>query len=165
MGKKSKQVATETSTSDQTAGAVKGDQLERRRFVRIEITSPASLNRIKDIFGNYWPHGEDYTIPGTILNISTGGVLLDLEHPVNEGDVVALRFSLQKRSALEGVLGLVKRCDHDDEGNLTGVEFVDRKHLVDRLSGSEMDLLAEHFDNFSCSLEQFVKRCLEEERA
>ncbi|HOP05786.1 MAG TPA: PilZ domain-containing protein [candidate division Zixibacteria bacterium] len=137
---------------------------EKRQFVRIEITSPASLSRIKDIFGNYWPQGDEYRIQGNILNISAGGVLLDLEQPVNEGDIVAMRFLLRDTGTLNGILGLVKRCDTDESGNLAGVQFVTRENLNDILSASEMDLLDEQFDHFDKTVREVVNRFVAREQ-
>jgi len=62
---------------------------KQRRFVRLEISSPMSLKKIKDAFGNFWPAGEGYTIEGVVLNISAGGVLVEVDEPLNEGDIVS----------------------------------------------------------------------------
>lgn len=138
--------------------------MDNRRYVRVEITSPASLGRIKDIFGNYWPDGEEYPIQASVLNISDGGILLDLDQPVNEGDVVAMRFVLKDVRPMEGVLGLVKRCDHDVDGNLTGVEFVNRDNLADKLSDSELELLSEEFRPFDQYIREVVSEVIKQER-
>ena len=110
------------------------DKENQRRFVRLEISSPMSLNKIKDIFGNFWPAGEGYTIDGDILNISAGGVLVEIDQPLNEGDIVTMRFSLQGAETLDNVLGIVKRVDQDESCYLVGIEFICRDYLLDKLS-------------------------------
>ncbi len=141
---------------------LKVEEENRRRFVRLQISSPMSMRKIKDIFGNYWPDGGDYTIAGSILNISACGVLVELDQPLNEGDVVAMRFALEKVEPLDGILGIVKRCDVDDEAALAGIEFVERKDLNDRLSNAEMDLLSQKLMNFKASVRDVLGRYIHE---
>ena len=57
-------------------------QENQRRYVRLEISSPMDLRRIKDIFGNFWPNDDGDMVHGSILNISAGGVLVE-----GKGDV------------------------------------------------------------------------------
>jgi len=121
----------------------------QRRFVRLEISTPMSLRKIKDIFGNFWPTEEEYSIAGEILNISAGGVLVDLDHPLNEQDIVSMKFSLQNVKTLDNVLGMVKRVEQDEDCYLTGIEFVTYQQLEDRLSSAELKLLDRNFNDFS----------------
>ena len=141
---------------------LKVEQENRRRFVRLQISSPMSMRKIKDIFGNYWPDGGDYAISGSILNISACGVLVELDQPLNEGDVVAMRFALEKVDPLDGILGIVKRCDVDDEASLAGIEFVERKDLSDRLTNAEMELLSQKLMNFRASVRDVLGRYIQE---
>lgn len=138
------------------------EQEEMRRFVRIEITSPMSLNKIRDTLGHFWPDGEPHTVNGHILNISAGGVLVELDQQVDEGDIVAMRFTLQGMEKLEWVLGLVKRSDFDDSAYLVGIEFVSRESLVDLLTRGQMELLPDRLHDFNESirlmLNRFVRR-------
>jgi len=135
---------------------------ERRKYIRIEIESPAALGRIKDIFGNFWPNCDEYPVNGSILNISAGGVLLDLEEPVNENDIVALRFHLRGSEPIQGVLGIVKRCESDEAGNLAGIRFVNREKLNDHLAASEVDLLSPDFCCFGSSVEDAINQRLQQ---
>jgi len=121
----------------------------QRRYVRLEISTPMSLRKIKDIFGNFWPSQEEDTAAGEILNISAGGVLVDLDQPLNEQDIVSMKFSLQEVKSLDNVLGLVKRVEQDDDCYLTGIEFVSYQQLEDRLSSAELKLLDNSFNDFS----------------
>jgi hypothetical protein len=131
-----------------------------RRYVRLTISSPIGLSRIKDIFGNFTPECSDYPIDGTLLNISEGGLLAELDQPLNEGDIVAMRLIMEKVEPLEGVLGLVKRCDHDDDCNLVGIQFVRREELIDQLSQGEMELLSGRLDHFDQTVRQLLSRYL-----
>jgi hypothetical protein len=137
----------------------------QRRFVRLTISSPINFKRIKDIFGNFSPNAEEYPIDGSILNISEGGVLVELDQPLNEGDIVAMRIVMEQVEPLEGVLGLVKRCDHDEDFHIVGIQFVRREDLIDRLSQAEMDLLSKDLNNFSQSVQQLLGRYLQDKQA
>jgi len=136
----------------------------QRRFVRLQISSPMALQTIKDIFGRFHPDG-DYDIDGEILNISAGGVLAELEQPLNEGDIVAMRFSLEEVEPLEGVLGVVKRCDHDEDCHLVGIEFVTRRWLSDKLSQAEMQLLSESYSHFDQTVRNVLSAYIHERKA
>lgn len=132
-----------------------------RRFIRLTISSPINFRRIKDIFGNFSPDAGDYPIDGTILNISEGGVLAELDQPLNEGDIVAMRIIMEQVEPLEGVLGLVKRCDQDEDCHLVGIQFVRRDDLTDKLSQSEMELLSEDLNHFSQTVQELLGRYLQ----
>lgn len=133
----------------------------RRSFVRVEITSPLYLQRIKGVDGGFWPEGQGQPISGTILNISLGGVLVDLELPVKHGDIVTLRFNLQGEVILQNVLGLVKRTEESDGKYLTGVEFVTREKLADRLSNAELDILSDEINGFDDNVRKVLKKYIE----
>ena len=133
----------------------------RRQFVRVEITSPLFLQRIKGADGGFWPEGQGQPIAGTILNISMGGVLVDLEDPIKTGDLVILRFNLQGEVMLQNVLGLVKRSEESEGKYLTGVEFIDRESLVDKMSAVEMDLLPGDIGGFDNNVRKVLKKYIE----
>lgn len=140
------------------------DKENQRQFVRLEISSPMSLNKIKDTFGNFWPAGEGYTIDGDILNISAGGVLVEIDQPLNEGDIVAMRFSLQGAETLDNVLGTIKRTDQDESCYLVGIEFIGRDYLLDKLSEGEMEMLSENLSNFTQTVQDVLKKYIYRER-
>jgi molybdopterin converting factor small subunit len=138
---------------------------EKRRFIRLEIATPMSLRKIKGREGQYWAQGDWYVIHGQILNVSVGGVLVDLDQALEEGDVVSMHFTLQETEKLDNVLGLVKRVDIDAEGCLVGIEFVSRENLVDQLSQAEMELLGDEYTNFNSSVRQVLNRYVSRETA
>jgi len=134
----------------------------QRQYVRLEISTPMSLRKIKDVFGNFWPTDEEYSVVGEILNISAGGVLVDLDQPLNEQDIVSMKFSMQDVKTLDNVLGLVKRVEHDEGRYLTGIEFVTNQQLEDRLSTAELRLLDDNFGDFSHRVTDVLKQYIYE---
>jgi len=137
---------------------------ERRRYVRLEISSPMELQKIKDIGGRFWPRGDHRVITGLILNISASGVLIEVNEPVNEGDVVVMRFTLQDVEELPHVLGLVKRSDFDDETYLIGIEFVSRNDLADSFTELEMSELSPDMADFDETVRTVLNRYIHRER-
>jgi len=129
----------------------------QRKFIRLEIMAPMSVNRVKDIFGNYWPEGDATRIDGTILNISSGGVLVEIQERLNEGDVVALTFTLQGVEEIGNVLGIVKRTDDEEDYQLAGIEFVKREMLADRLTDAELDILQSNYSNFKDTVQDVLR--------
>ena len=132
----------------------------RRKFVRIEISSPMTLRKIRDTGGRLWPEGEWHVINGTILNISDGGVLVDVDQQLQESEIVSLHFIMQDVEPLADVLGQVMRVDQDEEGCLVGIRFITKQSLADRLSQAELDLLPGTLTEFqTCikgALEKYV---------
>ncbi|MBD3257618.1 hypothetical protein GF377_04235 [candidate division GN15 bacterium] len=129
-----------------------------RRFVRLEISTPMSLKKIKDIGGGFWPEGDWHIIQGMILNISAGGVLVELDQAINEGDVVSMQFTLQDVELLDNVLGLVKRVDSEPDYLIAGIEFITRDYLADHFSSAEMELLDGELTNFDEKMRQVLNK-------
>jgi len=136
----------------------KVSQEDKRRFIRLEISSPMSLRKLKDREGQYRSHEDWQVIHGMILNISASGVLVDLDQAVDEGDVVSMHFTLQEVEGLDNVLGLVKRIDIDAEGCLAGIEFISREWLTDHFSQAELELLGDEHTNFDSSVCEVLNR-------
>jgi hypothetical protein len=130
----------------------------QRRFVRLEISAPMTLRKIKDVFGNFWVPETSFTIDGTILNVSAGGVLLEVDQPLNEGDIISMSFTLQENESLENVLGAVKRTDRDDTTFLAGVEFVGKNYLMDKFSQAELEMLSENLSDFEDTVQKMLKK-------
>jgi len=136
----------------------KMERENRRQFVRLEISAPMSLQTIKDIAGNFSPDGNSRVIPGLILNVSVGGVLVEIGEAINEGDIVSMRFTLQEMEPLDNVLGLVKRVDHDSDGILVGIEFITVRYLEDLFTKGEMDLLPDRYGDFDDAVRHVLSR-------
>lgn len=141
----------------QVRSPFKVTQDTRRKFIRVEISSPLSLHLMKGAEGNLWPNGQRQPIAGTILNISLGGLLVDLEQSVQHGDIVTLKFNLQGEVILQNVLGLVKRSEASEGKYLTGIEFVERETLSDRLSESELEMLSDEIGGFDDNVRKVLK--------
>jgi len=140
----------------------KVERREKRAFIRIEISSPLSLNTIRSRQQSFNPDGDGSTIKGTILNISSGGVLAEINQQLTEGDIVSMRFTLQDELELDRVLGVVKRCDSDNEGAIVGIEFVSDEKLCDLLSTAEIDLLKDKFTDFSSGVNRLLSGFINE---
>ena len=138
---------------------------DQRRFIRLVISSPMSMKKIRDTAGNYWPEGDWHVIHGMILNISAGGLLVELDQAIDQGDVVAMHFTIQEVEGLDNVLGLVKRVDIQPDCSLAGIEFITREQLSDYFSHSEMDLLGQDCTSFDDSirrvLNKYIRRSIE----
>jgi hypothetical protein len=130
----------------------------RRRFIRLEIAAPMTLKKIKDREAHFWPEGDWQVINGLILNISAGGVLVELDQAVSEGDLVAMQFTLQGVETLANVIGLVKRSDADESTYLVGIEFLTRAQLPDLMSRAEIELLGDSCANFDERVRQVLNK-------
>jgi len=140
------------------------DRDNKRRFIRLQISSPMTMKKIKDAVGNFWPEGDWHMINGTILNISAGGVLVDIDQPLLEGDVVCMYFTLQEVECLDNVLGLVKRVDGENGFFLAGIEFITRDYLDDMFSGGELEMLPNDLNNFDDSVREVLNKYVYAER-
>ncbi len=134
------------------------DQDQKRKFVRLEISSPMSMRKVRDSRGNFWPEGDHHVIHGEILNISAGGVLVDLEQTLNSGDLVSMHFTLQDVEGMDNVLGKVKRIDPCDDCFVAGIEFISTDYLMDHLSAGELELIGDRHRSFTESVRTVVNR-------
>jgi hypothetical protein len=155
---------THQDTAIEFAKPFRVEKQDQRRFVRLEISSPMDLRKIKDIAGNFWPNGDRRVIDGLILNISAGGVLIDVEQPVNEGDVVSMHFTLQEVESVDHVLGLVKRSDRDEGSFLVGIEFITREALADLFTEAELDLISDQLRGFDEQIRTVLNKYVQRAR-
>jgi hypothetical protein len=88
-------------------------------------------------------------------------VLVDLNDPVAQGDIVSLRFNLQGEVILENVLGLVKRTEESEGKYLTGVEFIERSKLADKLSQAELNMLSDELNGFDDNVRKVLTKYLD----
>lgn len=134
---------------------------KQRQFIRLEISSPMTVRQLKDIFGTFRPQETEDVIDGTVMNISDGGLLVELTSPLNEGDIVVMKFSLQEIETLDNVLGVVKRVELDEEATLVGIQFIDKEFLADKLTLAELDMIDERFTNFHQTIRTVLNRYVE----
>jgi len=136
---------------------------KQRQFIRLEISSPMKVRQLKDIFGTFRPQDAEDAIDGTVMNISSGGLLVELTSPLNEGDIVVMRFSLQEVETLDNVLGIVKRVDLDEEATLAGIQFIDKEFLADKLTLAELEMLDDRFTNFHQTIRTVLNKYVEQQ--
>ncbi|MDZ4724401.1 MAG: PilZ domain-containing protein [candidate division Zixibacteria bacterium] len=141
------------------------EQENTRRFIRLDISSPMSLIKLKDEFGNFRPNGDWHVVNGSILNISVGGVLTELDQSVSTGDIVSMTFTLQEVESLQNVLGVVKRADLEDGVCLAGIQFISRSQLSDILSQAQMDILPKSLVNFNDGVKELLKKYIITEKS
>lgn len=134
----------------------------KRRFVRLEISSPLKLRNIKEDF-QMMSDEKLYDMEGLILNISAGGLLAEIEKAVSEEDFLLMKFTIQDELTIENVLGVVKRVETEDMFSLAGIEFVEPKILLDRFSTPEIELLQEKIYNFHDSVHETLSRYISKE--
>lgn len=141
----------------------KVQQENQRRFVRLEISAPMSMRRVKNNEGGFWPDGEEARIGGVILNISAGGLLVDLDQAIEADDIVSMHFTIQDVEVVDNVLGRVKRADIDSNGCIAGIEFVSVAYLMDHFSQAEMEIITEGHRHFDDSIREVLDRYVKSE--
>ncbi len=137
------------------------EEEDRRKFVRIDFAAPVAIRRVKDADGTWTDPALSAPIHGMILNLSAGGVLVDTDVALAEGEVVLLYMTVQDNAPLNDILGVVKRVDIDPDGCLVGVEFSCRDRLTDRLSHAEIELLPPAADTFVAVITTVLESYLE----
>jgi c-di-GMP-binding flagellar brake protein YcgR len=104
---------------------------QRRRYVRLDITSPVEVKLLVPASPNNPTPG---LIPfrGEVLNVSAGGLLLESEESMPEESFVVMDFQMNGTDSLTGVVGKIKRCEVDGESrHLLGVEFCSEDDIRD----------------------------------
>jgi c-di-GMP-binding flagellar brake protein YcgR len=117
---------------------------KRRRYVRLDVDSPIKFK----LFDPYKPDpsmDEKSLCDGRILNISGGGVLMETDFSVKEGDYIMMEFTLCKTETLSGIIGKVKRVDDEDKNEkpLVGAEFMSADQLRDELPEDTLESLGD----------------------
>ncbi len=119
-----------------------------RKYIRLELAEPVTFREIKQPGDSFAPQGVDELRQGSILNLSSGGALIDSADVVAGGSLIAMSFKLQGDIELSDVLAIVRRVEIVDGSALMGVAFVGREQLMDVLSGAELELLDSRFKRF-----------------
>lgn len=135
------------------------EQVQRRRWVRLEVFSPVTLN---ELIANQ----QERTVrrafkekSGMILNISGGGVLLSTFDSLCEDDYLLMKFKIKDFDVLSDVLGRVKRVESCPDGeNLVGVEFLTPESIEDTWLAEQLAELIDDPLGFSDRLHRLVSR-------
>jgi len=132
-------------------------RMQRRRFVRLDISGKITF-RVLDSRGPA-DSGIGNEYPGSLLNISGGGVLFEAETPLKESEVMILNFSLKGREKLENILAVVKRVESTDEPvYLVGAEFITDENLPRYGLESLKGFLPQGTGTFDENLQKLVVR-------
>ena len=103
------------------------DRIQRRKYVRLDISGKIGYRRIDEAEEN--TEGLSPEITGTLLNISAGGVLFESVGKVKTGGFIILSFNLKSHHKLQNILAVVKRCEGSkSKGYLIGAEFLTKNN-------------------------------------
>jgi hypothetical protein len=130
-----------------------------RRYARIEISTPIQFRLLECKKGKLKLSKDK--IPGEILNLSEGGVLLLTDSFVPEEGFVLLTIDLNRLVILEGVLGKIKRAESSGEGDfLVGVEFAPKEELEKLSSPEQIEQLPVKVGSFNHKLREIINSYL-----
>jgi c-di-GMP-binding flagellar brake protein YcgR len=130
-------------------------RVQRRKFVRLDISGEMKF-RILDISDS---SGRDIgpQNPGSLLNISAGGVLFETESEIREGVLLILNFTLRGNESLENILASVKRVETaDDDYHLVGAEFITDENMAEFGLDALKDYLPPGTGTFDKNLQKLV---------
>lgn len=136
-----------------------------RKYIRLEISEGVDYYILKDRENNFYPKGDGPGYKARILNLSPGGALIEGADPAEDGTMLTLKMLLQEVENLDGVIGVVKRCEAVDDRWLIGVEFVNRRYLMDNLSASEIDLIPDGLMSFENKVNRVLAKYVRTNRS
>lgn len=126
-----------------------------RKYVRIEIISPVKFRLLLPRRGRISLSKNQCS--GKILNLSCGGILLEIGEAVAEGTWLALSLNLNEVVVLEGVLGKIKRVEPTENGEyLVGVEFCSTEELKNFISREQIQKLPIKVASFNHKLKEII---------
>jgi len=135
-----------------------GNQVQRRRYVRLDITSPIEF---KLMVPSSEENPEAGLIPytGEVLNVSGGGLLVESLEFLPEGGFTVLEFELNGTDRLTGIVGRIKRCEEVEESRyLVGVEFCTSDDIDQNCPAECKKLLAEHCMSFDEKVRNLINQ-------
>jgi c-di-GMP-binding flagellar brake protein YcgR len=139
MGVKSKKRQDDWSV--QTEPTQRGQKMQRRRYVRLDITSSIDIKLLVPASEN---SNEPGLIPfrGEVINVSAGGMLIESADALPEDQYVILEFELNSTAHLTGIVGKIKRCDTEDESqHFIGIEFCTKDDIEQNCPSEYQSLL------------------------
>ncbi len=153
-------VNTKTETQDtiwsvQTEEQHSEGAVQRRRYVRLDITSQIDLKLIvsEPEQGGFIP------FCGEVLNVSAGGVLIESEEAMPEDAYVMMEFELNGSDRISGVVGRIRRCETEsDSSHLIGVEFCTSEDIAQKCPLECKKLLDEEYCSFDDKVRQLINR-------
>jgi hypothetical protein len=132
--------------------------VQRRRYVRLEITSPIQLRLLVSESEESSEIGQ-IPFSGEVLNVSGGGVLVQTAEAVPEDGYVLMDFELNGTDRVSGVVGRVKRCEEDDENiYLVGVEFCSAEDIEENCPENFKSQFADDSGSFNDKVRELINR-------
>jgi c-di-GMP-binding flagellar brake protein YcgR len=132
------------------------EAVQRRRYVRLNITSQIDLKLIvpeSEQMGGFIP------FCGELLNVSAGGILIGSEEAMPEDAFVVMEFELNGSDRIAGVVGRIRRCETEsDSSHLIGIEFCTSDDIAQNCPPEYRKLLNEECSSFDDKVRQLINR-------
>lgn len=154
-------VRTKTEQGDwsvQSEEQGSGQSKQRRRYVRLDITSPIDIKLLVPASGENETAG---MIPfrGEVINVSAGGMLIESTDAMPENEYIVLEFELNKKAKLEGIVGKIKRCDTEDDcRHFVGIEFCTKEDIDQNCPAEYQQLLNEQCVSFDEKVRELINK-------
>jgi c-di-GMP-binding flagellar brake protein YcgR len=135
-----------------------GAKLQRRRYVRLDITSPVD---IKLLVPSSEENREPGLIPyrGDILNVSGGGLLIESSEALPEDEYIVMELELNGTDRLSGIVGKIKRCESESETvHLIGVEFCTAEDVRQNCPAEYQKLLGDNCESFGEKVRTLINK-------
>ena len=135
-----------------------GGKLQRRRYVRLDITSPVNIKLLVPSSGKSMEPG---FIPykGDILNVSGGGLLIESSESMPEDEYVVIELELNGTDRLTGIVGKIKRCETESQAtHLIGVEFCTEEDIRQNCPAEYQKLLGDCCESFSDKVRTLINK-------
>nr|MBN2278314.1 PilZ domain-containing protein [candidate division Zixibacteria bacterium] len=161
MSKERTKLISEVDTGENVVSVREPFELKKngnRRYIRLEISDPIGCSVLKDRSGGFWPEGEGPVYHASLLNLSAGGILIDCDSPMEDGTLVIMSLTLQGVELIDHIIGIVKRCEPDEDSNLIGIEFIPRENLTDFFSTIEYEAISSNLTSFDERLRRVLNK-------
>ncbi len=124
-------------TSPQSAGRV-----QRRQFVRIELYGKIAYANLTDDKWTTNSGGQIVWREATAINVSGGGILINVTDNLSAQDVLLMKISLFKKIGLpDTIAGICRRTFRYSKKLFAGIEFIQSQQLRHHFSKQEMKTL------------------------
>jgi len=135
-----------------------GKRLQRRRYVRLDITS---LIDMKLLVPPSEENGQCGFIPytGDIINVSGGGLLIESTEALPENEYIIMELELNGTDKLAGIVGKIKRCESESNSNyLIGIEFCTKEDLQVNCPPEYREMLGENCGSFDDKVSHLLNK-------
>lgn len=134
------------------------EQESQREFVRFEFSTPLTIFPLKNCSGEFQLGHDQSGLNGSLLNLSEGGLLIEMDKSPSEGDIVHMSMEIENVVKISHILAKVKRVENDSDIILVGVEFVSKENLLDDLSQAELELMGDDYHSFRDIIRNVVEK-------